>query len=112
MIRALIDDETLALAPTKLRPLLAYARKLTLDHRNVSASDARAVFDAGWSERDLHDLILIACTFNFMNRLVHGHGIHGDDDLWDQRGRYLWENGYDGIVPGAHDVRKSVLADA
>lgn len=97
LVRALIRDEELADAPEKLRPLLAYARKLTLDHNRMTADDARSVFAVGWSERALHDLILIAAAFNFMNRFVHGHGIEGDETLHAERGRYLFENGYAGV---------------
>jgi len=32
------------------------------------------VFDAGSSEQALHDAINVICTFNFMNRIVFGHG--------------------------------------
>ena len=81
-----------------MRPLLAYARKLTLDHQNITQADVDRVFDAGWSERALHDVILIAATFNFMNRFVHGHGIEGDPALHGERGRYLFENGYSGVA--------------
>lgn len=98
LVRTLVADDQLAAAPEKLRPLLAYARKLTLDHNRIVADDAQNVFRAGWSERALHDLILIAATFNFMNRFVHGHGIEGDDALHAERGRYLFENGYAGVA--------------
>lgn len=101
LVRTLIKDETLAAAPDKLRPLLAYARKLTLDQNRITPDDAQRVFGAGWSERALHDLILIAATFNFMNRFVHGHGIEGYDDLHAERGRYLFENGYAGVAEAA-----------
>jgi uncharacterized peroxidase-related enzyme len=93
-VDALLADESLSDAPEQLRPLLAYARKLTLDHQHITQDDVAAVFAAGWSERALHDTILIAATFNFMNRFVHGHGIEGDPALHAERGRYLFENGY------------------
>lgn len=101
MVRSLVADPALTAAPEKLRPLLAYARKLTLDQRGIVAEDGESVFRAGWSERALHDLILITSMFNFMNRFVHGHGIEGNQSLWTERGRYLFENGYAGVVDAA-----------
>lgn len=101
LVLTLIEDPNLGAAPEKLRALLAYARKLTLDHNRMTAEDAQKVFDAGWSERALHDLILVAATFNFMNRFVHGHGIEGDEALHTERGRYLFENGYASVADGA-----------
>ncbi len=32
------------------------------------------MFDAGCSEQALHDAINVICMFNFMNRIVLGHG--------------------------------------
>ncbi len=58
----------------KLKPLLAYAAKLTNEPSKVTASDAKAVYDAGWSERALYDAVTVCALFNFMNRLVEGTG--------------------------------------
>ena len=52
-------------------------RKLTENPSSVTDADAQAVYDAGWSEKTLHDAIMVVCCFNFMNRLLEGHGIHG-----------------------------------
>jgi uncharacterized peroxidase-related enzyme len=102
LIVSLISDPSVSDAPERLRPLLLYARKLTLDQTSIQQSDANAVYEAGWSERALHDLILIAAMFNFMNRFVHGHGIHGENSQWKASGRYLFENGYSGIAMAAN----------
>ena len=84
-----------------MRPLLEYARKLTLRQTDINVDDVNAVFAVGWDERALHDAICIACTFNFMNRLVHGHRIEGSPENWAERGRYLHEFGYGGLVRAA-----------
>ncbi|MEA3013265.1 MAG: hypothetical protein QOD42_1810 [Sphingomonadales bacterium] len=97
-VDALLADEQLEAAREDLRPLLAYARKLTLDHQHIAKADVERAFEAGWSERALHDVILIAATFNFMNRFVHGHGIEGDSALHVERGRYLFDHGYSNVA--------------
>lgn len=107
LVRLLVDDPALTSAPPQLRPLLAFARKLTLEHENMSAEDAQQVFDMGWSERALHDTILIACMFNFMNRFVHGHGILGDEEQWSDSGRYLFDHGYADIVEQVSAIRET-----
>ncbi len=61
--------------PPKLRPVLAYVRKLTLEPTRMVPADAQAVYDAGWDEQALHDAIEVCCLYNFMNRLVEGHGV-------------------------------------
>ena len=60
--------------PAKLKPVLAYAEKLTTTPNRVSAADAQAVYDAGWDERALYDTVVVCALFNFMNRLVEGTG--------------------------------------
>ncbi len=99
LTKALVADPEFKDADPKLRPILAFARKLTLAQTEIEAADAEAVHDA-WEgdETVLHDAILVVATFNFMNRFVHGHGIHADDTIWADRGRWLARNGYSGVV--------------
>jgi uncharacterized peroxidase-related enzyme len=100
LAQRLVEDETLAAAPPRMRALLRFARKLTLDQGSMESGDAEAVYVAGWSESALHDVILVTALFNFMNRLVHGHGLAGNSRLWAERGRYLFENGYANVLAG------------
>jgi uncharacterized peroxidase-related enzyme len=93
-----IDDliHDLATAPieSKLRPVFAYVRKLTLTPTRMTQADADAVFTAGWDEAALHSAIAVCCVFNFMNRLVEGHGIRADQASFNERGRRHVEMGY------------------
>ena len=58
----------------RFKPLLAYARKLTLVPTEIGQEDADAVFAAGWGEKALHDVIAVTARMNFMCRLVQGYG--------------------------------------
>jgi uncharacterized peroxidase-related enzyme len=78
----------------RMRALLEYVRRLTLSPHQLVQADADAVFAAGWSERALHDAILTTCLFNFMNRLLDGHGCSGSQQLFEQRGAGLAREGY------------------
>ena len=80
----------------KLRPLLRYVRKLTLDQHKMVQADADAVYAAGWTEDDLHIAIGITALFNFMNRFVHGLGIEADLEYAPLAGKRLKEYGYQG----------------
>lgn len=64
-----------------LKPVLHYVKKLTLTPSKIIDSDAKAVFDAGWSEQALHDAITVCALFNFMNRIVDGHGVVTNDSI-------------------------------
>lgn len=60
--------------PLRLKPLLAFVRKLTLTPGDMAEADADAVFAAGWDEKALHDAIAITARMCFMQRLVEGFG--------------------------------------
>ena len=93
VLEALIHDIDSALVEDRLKPLLRYARKLTLTPSKMVPQDAGAVFAAGWREKDLHDAVLTICLFNFMNRLLEGHGVKGSAELFVARGKALREEG-------------------
>lgn len=58
----------------RLRPILAYVKKLTLTPTQIAQADADAVFAAGWDEKALHDVIAVTARMNFMCRIVEGYG--------------------------------------
>ncbi len=73
-IDALMRDVETAPIHDAMKPVLAVAKKVT-ERSGMTQEDARAVFDAGWSEGDLHDAVMITSLYNFMNRLVDGSGL-------------------------------------
>jgi len=107
LLESLVSDPDVSSAPEKLRPILKYARKLTLDQARITQSDAQAVFDAGWDERAMHDAICVVALFNFMNRFVHGHGMALADGVLSERGVSLMGSGYDPLLEG---IRKGAEA--
>lgn len=70
-----IDDIDAAPVADKMKPVLRYARKLTLQPSSLTRTDAQAIFDAGWDETALYHTVAVMALFNFMNRLVEGMGI-------------------------------------
>lgn len=90
--------ETLDGFEPDMRPLMQVARKLTEEPASLTAQDAWQVYDAGWDEKALHDTIMVVCTFNFMNRLLEGHGVHGNEAMYKQRGAMLKQYGYQPLV--------------
>lgn len=91
--RLVADLDTAPVEP-KLRPILRYVRTLTLSPSSLVEADAEAVVAAGWEEQALHDAIAVGCLFNFMNRLLDGHGVKGHAELYRQRGAALRQHGY------------------
>lgn len=78
IFETLMSDLDAADIDPKLKPLLAYVRKLTLTPTRITEEDAAAVYDAGWDEQALFDAISVCALFNFMNRIVEGSGVKID----------------------------------
>jgi uncharacterized peroxidase-related enzyme len=98
LLKSLLDDPATAPVEVKLKPILAYVRKLTLTPAKMTKADADAVVAAGWSERALHDAVNVCALFNFMNRLIEGHGIEGNAQLYQRRGQALKDEGYSPLL--------------
>ncbi len=98
LIESLLSDFDNAPIDARLRPILSYARLLTLSPTKMTQAHVDAVFAVGWTERDLHDAILTVCLFNFMNRLLEGHGVKGSPAVFVDRGQALFEHGYSPLL--------------
>jgi uncharacterized peroxidase-related enzyme len=94
---ALLDDVGTAPVAERLKPLLSYARKLTLTPSKITPGDAEALLAAGWEEQALHDAVAICGLFNLMNRLVEGLGIAAGQDYFQVAGPRLADIGYTGL---------------
>ena len=57
-------------------------------------TDLEAVKAAGWDDQALHDIMAVCGLFNYMNRLVFGHGIELAPTGFDEGGKLLARFGY------------------
>ena len=55
--------------------MLEYAEKLTLTPRSMTEADVQKLRDAGWSDRDILDIVHVCAYFNFRVRVVDGLGL-------------------------------------
>jgi len=108
-VDTMFDDLDAAGIDDRLKPILRLAGKLTELPSSVTDADAKAVYDAGWDEQALHDAIMVVCMFNFMNRLLEGHGVHGNAAMFKERGPMLKEHGY---LPLARLLRRGLEKSA
>jgi uncharacterized peroxidase-related enzyme len=95
LFEKLMQDPDTAPVAEKMKPMLAFVKKLTLTPSRMTQRDADAVFEAGWDEDALHDAVMVCALFNFMNRVVEGHGILLAPDELRARGIMIKEQGYD-----------------
>lgn len=98
LVIALLNDIDSAPVDARLKPILSYAKVLTLSPAKAQQRHVDAIFAEGWTERDLHDAILTICLFNFMNRLLEGHGVKGSADVYASRGNALHDSGYSPLL--------------
>jgi alkylhydroperoxidase family enzyme len=74
LVERLLENLDAAAIEPRLKPVLAYVRRLIQNPGNLTQTDADAVFNAGWDDQALHDAIAITARMAFMQRLVEGHG--------------------------------------
>lgn len=82
--RLMADIETSGV-DEKLKPILRYAKKITLDHGNIEKADIDAILAAGWDGQAVNDAASVAALFNYMNRIVHAMGVDPFDEVYDKR---------------------------
>lgn len=98
LLEALLEDLDTAPIDDKFKPLLRYARKLTLTPSKMVQADADAIFDAGWDEACFHYTVMITGLFNLYNRVMDGYGVRNTPEFRQQRGEWLAESGYAWVI--------------
>jgi uncharacterized peroxidase-related enzyme len=79
----------------KIAPVLDYVKKLTLSPSELTVEDVNKVFDAGYSEDELKDAIVVCSAFNMFNRIVEGHGVEENSSTWPSSAEEINKFGYD-----------------
>jgi uncharacterized peroxidase-related enzyme len=102
LVNAVLKDPESAPIPLRLRAMLRFLRKLTLEPESVSASDVGALHAVGLSDEAIEEAAYVAACFNVIDRLADAFDFRPND----QRGlrwvaRILLKIGYGaGSVPG------------
>ena len=60
------------------RALCAYAEKLTLRPRDMSAADIDALRQAGLTDAAIHDATQVIAYFNYINRVADALGVEAE----------------------------------
>ena len=71
---AIAADPASAPVEPRVHAMLAYAVKLTVQPREMSEADVRALRDAGWTDEDVMDVAEVTGVFNMSNRMASGLG--------------------------------------
>ena len=95
LIKALLADIETAPLEATMKPILRYAKKLTLSPARMTDADAAAVYDAGWGDDALYSTVMVTALFNFYNRLVDGVGLDLPEGYVPEAAKRLSTQGYD-----------------
>ncbi len=90
------NDPATASVPEKLKTLLNIAGKVQKGGKHVTAEDVKIAKDAGATDADIHDTVLIAAAFCMFNRYVDGLAANTPADLasYERRAAQVAEHGY------------------
>jgi uncharacterized peroxidase-related enzyme len=90
------QDAECAPISAKMKALLAIAAKVQQDGKLVTAADVERARTEGATDREIHDVVLIAAAFCMFNRYVDGLGTWQPDDptFYREAGRLTAERGY------------------
>ncbi len=95
LVKPLLEDIESAPVEPRMKPILHYARKLTIAPARITPADADAIYDAGWGDDALYSTVLVTALFNFYNRLADGVGLEMPEDYGAEAGKRLSTLGYD-----------------
>lgn len=96
VVNAVKRDYESSPVSAKLRALLTIAARVQESGRRVSATDVQHARDAGATDLEIHDTVLIAAAFSMFNRYVDGLATltPRDDDAYDAMGQRMARDGY------------------
>ena len=72
MAREVLDGLDL---PAADRAMLRYVVALAIDPGKMRAEEVELLRAAGFSDREIHDIVMVVSCFSFMNRLADGTGV-------------------------------------
>jgi uncharacterized peroxidase-related enzyme len=96
LLDAVRRDPERAPVSSKMKALLAIAGKVQQDGKLVRPADIERARGEGATDREIHDVVLIAAAFCMFNRYVDGLGTWQPDDppFYREAGRLTAERGY------------------
>ena len=94
LLESLLADGTLGALDARLRPIFAFAHKLTLEPARVTSADRQVILQTGFEQSVVEDVIAIVSLFSFFNRLVDGHGVKGTTEIFARDAQTLASFGY------------------
>ena len=94
-VDAALADLSTAPISEPLRATLAFLKKVTRDHGNVSSEDVKPMIAAGVTRAQIDDALLVGWCFNVITRLADTFEFHvGPRSAFDASAKFLLGRGY------------------
>ncbi len=77
----MLEDWHTAPVPERVRVMLAFLEKMTLEPRELGPADVAPLRAAGLSDEEIADAIHVCATFNLINRLADALGWEAQKDV-------------------------------
>jgi uncharacterized peroxidase-related enzyme len=95
VVKAVLADYRTAPISGKLRAMLGFLEKLTLQPAGVGPADVAPLRAAGLSDEEIEDAIHVCALFNVINRVADSLGFDPSDERGYQGGaKFLLSVGY------------------
>ena len=95
VVRAVLADYRTAPISEKLRAMLGFLEKLTLNPAGIGPDDVAPLRAAGLTDEEIEDAIHVCALFNVINRVADSLGFDESDTKGYQTGaRMLLTSGY------------------
>lgn len=96
LVHTVTTDPELHGLSDKMKALLAVAAKVQENGRSVTQEDVQKAIDAGATEKEVHDTVLIVAAFCMFNRYVDGLGtwVPDNPEVYDAIGKQRATEGY------------------
>lgn len=95
---AVLSDFRTAPIGERLRAMLGYLEKVTLQPEAVGVDDLAPLRAAGISDQAIADAVHVCAAFQVYDRLADSMGWHvpAEPSFWSKQARYLLRSGYQG----------------
>ncbi len=102
VVEAALADYASAPISPRLKAMLAFLEKMTLEPTRLSTADAIALRTAGLEDQAIQEAIFVAAVFAFSNRVADALEYERPDAKgYSKIGAYLMRHGYlKGVLPG------------
>ena len=81
MVQAVLEDWRTAPVPEKVRAMLGFLEKMTLDPQNLGPADVAPLREAGISDEEIADAMHICTAFNPIIRLADSMGWEAQSEV-------------------------------